>query len=91
MTSQEKKAAVSRGLVPGEQLAAGDAGCSLLGPPVCWEVSAASESREQAVFLRPGILWSGASVIHHHHRPSKAAGSRFTGPIAFAVSRLNFM
>lgn len=46
LTSQEKKAAVSRGLVLGEQLAVADAGCSPLGPPVCWEVSAVPGSRQ---------------------------------------------
>lgn len=50
----------------------------------CWlqppEISAVSRSREQAVFLGLGILQSGASVIHHHHCPSKAAGSSFRGP-----------
>lgn len=43
--SHEKEAAVSKGLVPREQLALGDAGCSLLGPPLCWEVSAVSGNR----------------------------------------------
>lgn len=52
-------------------------GRCLLQPP---EISAGSRSREQAVFLWLGILWSAASVIHHHCCPSKAAGSSFTGP-----------
>lgn len=73
LTSQEKKA-------DGCKQRAGPWGAAHCGR--CWlqppEISAVPRSREQAVFLWLGILRSGASVIHHHCCPSKAAGSSFS-------------